>query len=104
MFRFNAVYEKHGDEWVASVIEVPGALSQGKTLNEARENLRDAIHDLLIERQQATEADIAEASEVVREVLELDFPFVPTNNLTRMQTVNLCETNAVPEASTRTRL
>ncbi len=77
MFRFNAVYEKHGDEWVASVIEVPGALSQGKTLNEARENLRDAIHDLLIERQQATEADIAEASEVVREVLELDFPFVP---------------------------
>ena len=34
----------HCDKWwVAWTDDVPGALTQGKTLNEARENLKDAI-------------------------------------------------------------
>jgi predicted RNase H-like HicB family nuclease len=32
-----------GKWWVAWSDEVPGALTQGRTLQEARENLRDAI-------------------------------------------------------------
>ncbi|MCG3196858.1 MAG: type II toxin-antitoxin system HicB family antitoxin [Candidatus Omnitrophica bacterium] len=34
----------HRDEWwVAWTDDVPGALTQGRTLEEARENLKDAI-------------------------------------------------------------
>jgi len=37
-------FVKHGKWWVAWTENVPGALTQGVTLEEARENLIDAIH------------------------------------------------------------
>ena len=46
-----AVYEKvpnsEGGGYVAYAEELPGAISEGDTLDEARENLRDAIELLL---------------------------------------------------------
>jgi predicted RNase H-like HicB family nuclease len=46
-----AVYEhvskREGDGYVAYVEELPGAISEGDTLEEARENLRDAVELLL---------------------------------------------------------
>jgi len=46
-----AVYEQvsksEGDGYVAYVEELPGAISEGDTLEEARENLRDAVELLL---------------------------------------------------------
>jgi predicted RNase H-like HicB family nuclease len=46
-----AVYEQvsksEGDGYVAYVEELPGAISEGETLEEARENLRDAVELLL---------------------------------------------------------
>lgn len=42
------VFEDGGDGWiVASIPEVPGALSQGRTREEARENVLDALHGIL---------------------------------------------------------
>ena len=42
------VYEQGEDDWiVASIPEVPGALSQGKTREEARENVIDALRGIL---------------------------------------------------------
>jgi predicted RNase H-like HicB family nuclease len=42
------VYEDGGDGWImASIPEVPGALSQGHTRQEARENVIDALRGLL---------------------------------------------------------
>jgi predicted RNase H-like HicB family nuclease len=42
------VYEDGGDGWiVASIPEVPGALSQGHTRQEARENVIDALRGVL---------------------------------------------------------
>ena len=42
------VYEDAGDGWVlAQIPQVRGALSQGKTREEARENVIDALHELL---------------------------------------------------------
>lgn len=46
--KFTAVYEKRDDWYIAYVEEVPGANAQGKTLDEARENLREAV-ELVIE-------------------------------------------------------
>ena len=41
--KFSAVYEKHGKFWIAWVEELPGANTQGRTLKEARENLKEAV-------------------------------------------------------------
>jgi predicted RNase H-like HicB family nuclease len=40
---FTAVFEKQGKWYVAYVEEVPGANTQGRTLKEARENLKEAL-------------------------------------------------------------
>jgi predicted RNase H-like HicB family nuclease len=40
---FTAVFERDGDWWVAWVSELPGANTHGRTLDEARENLMDAV-------------------------------------------------------------
>lgn len=49
--KFTAVYEEiakeEGGGYVAYVEELPGAITQGETLDEARENLRDAVEQLL---------------------------------------------------------
>ncbi len=46
--RLTIVFEPYEDGWiVASVPEVPGALSQGRTRDEARENVIDALHGIL---------------------------------------------------------
>jgi predicted RNase H-like HicB family nuclease len=42
--KIRANFVKQGKWWVAWTDEVPGALTQGATLEEARENLVDAIH------------------------------------------------------------
>lgn len=45
---FTAVFEKVPEGYVAFVEELPGANAQGATLDEARENLREAV-ELVIE-------------------------------------------------------
>lgn len=42
--KIRANFVKHGRWWVAWTENVPGALTQGAALEEARENLVDAIH------------------------------------------------------------
>ena len=40
---FTPVFEKDGSWWIAYVEELPGANTQGATLDEVRENLKEAI-------------------------------------------------------------
>jgi predicted RNase H-like HicB family nuclease len=40
---FTTVFEKRAGWYVAYIEEVPGANTQGKTLKEARENLKEAV-------------------------------------------------------------
>jgi predicted RNase H-like HicB family nuclease len=53
-----AVYEEvpdsEGGGYVAYAEELPGAISEGDTLDEARENLRDAVEQLLEANRQIT--------------------------------------------------
>ena len=44
---FEEVSEKESGGYLAYVEELPGAITEGETLEEARENLRDAIEVLL---------------------------------------------------------
>jgi predicted RNase H-like HicB family nuclease len=46
--RLTIVYEDAGDGWVmARVPEVPGAISQGETRAEAKDNVIDALRGIL---------------------------------------------------------
>lgn len=45
--KIKATFARDGDWWVAWTEDVPGALTQGKTLEEARENLADAFNEML---------------------------------------------------------
>ncbi len=69
--QFHAIYERDGDWWVASAVEIPGAFSQGKTIEEARENLLDAVRELMLARRELAEQEVSSKDEVVREELAI---------------------------------
>jgi predicted RNase H-like HicB family nuclease len=47
MMNFTGVFAREGDAWMAYAEEIPGANTQGATLDEARENLLDAVKMVL---------------------------------------------------------
>ncbi len=59
---FSIVYENIENGWVmASIPEMPGAISQGRTREEARDNVRDALRELLLHRATArTPSDVGD--------------------------------------------
>jgi predicted RNase H-like HicB family nuclease len=64
---FTAVFEEAEEGgYVAFVEELPGAISQGETLEEARENIREAI-ELMLEMNRETALRNVDASRLVRE-------------------------------------
>ena len=65
---FTAIFRQEGDWWAAWVVELPGAHSQGRTLEEARENLREAVQ-LVLEVSNECAARETAAVPVVREEL-----------------------------------
>ena len=68
---FTAIYEGTEDGWwVATCPEIPGAISQGRTLEEARFMLKDAIRELGAARREQADREL-EGREVVREPLQL---------------------------------
>jgi predicted RNase H-like HicB family nuclease len=68
---FTTIYERtHDGWWVVSVPEIPGAHSQGRTREEAREMIQDAIRELLEVRREDAEKEL-EGREVIREPLAL---------------------------------
>jgi predicted RNase H-like HicB family nuclease len=48
---FNAAYEQDGEWIIGYCLEVPGANGQGKSIDECRESLRDAIQLILEDRR-----------------------------------------------------
>lgn len=69
---FTAIYELTEDGWwVVSVPEIPGAHSQGETLDEAREMIRDAVRMLLEVRREDAKRETEGKKNVVREPLEV---------------------------------
>jgi predicted RNase H-like HicB family nuclease len=63
---FTAVFEKIEDWYIGYVEELPGANTQGKTLEEARKNLKEAIELILESNRELTERDLA-GKRVVKE-------------------------------------
>jgi predicted RNase H-like HicB family nuclease len=67
---FTAVFQKVPEGYIAFVEELPGANTQGATLEEARENLREAV-ELVIEANRALAREELGESEVIRESLKI---------------------------------
>lgn len=65
-----AVFRKVPEGYVAFVEELPGANTQGATLEEARRNLREAVELVLQANRILAESELA-GSEVIRELLKL---------------------------------
>jgi predicted RNase H-like HicB family nuclease len=62
---FTAVIEKKGRWYVAWVEEIPGVNTQGRTLAEARRNLKEALQLILEENRQLATPSTGARREVV---------------------------------------
>ena len=68
---FRILYTPSEDGWiVAQAPELPGAVSQGRTIEEAREMIRDAIELLLESYRENAQRDAA--SNAIWETLSID--------------------------------
>jgi predicted RNase H-like HicB family nuclease len=63
---YEEVPESEGGGFVAYAEELPGAISEGNTLEEARENLRDAI-EILLEANRELASRTHKGKKVARE-------------------------------------
>ena len=68
--KFTAVFEKVAEGYIAFVEELPGANTQGATLDEARANLQEAVA-LVLEANRTLAEEMMKGKKVIRE----DFRF-----------------------------
>lgn len=69
---FTAIFERGEDGWpVATCPEVPGATSQGETIEEARENLKEAIEPVLEVMREDAERELETRECVTSETQEV---------------------------------
>lgn len=62
--RLTVVYEDAGDGWImASIPELPGVLTQGASVDEARTMIRSAVRDWLEFYVQEQQGELPEPSE-----------------------------------------
>lgn len=67
---FTAVFQKVPEGYIGFVEELPGANTQGATLEEARENLYEAIA-LVLEANRTLAEETIQGQEVIREPLKI---------------------------------
>lgn len=71
--QFTAVYIAVPEGYIGFVEELPGANTQGETLDEARANLREAVELVLEANRELAEQSIA-GQAVTREAFDLSQP------------------------------
>lgn len=68
--QWTAVFKKVPEGYITFIEELPGANTQGKTLQEARENLREAVALVLEANRMLAQEELA-GKEVGREVFTM---------------------------------
>ena len=69
MNKFTAVFERDGDWWIGYVEELPGANTQGRTLPEARENLKEAVALVIEANRELTRLEVIGKDAIGEELL-----------------------------------
>ena len=67
---FTAVFQQVPEGYIGFAEELPGANTQGKTLDEARANLREAI-ELVLETNRVLAREESAGRDVIREPIRL---------------------------------
>lgn len=71
--RYHTIIKPEANGWfVGWVEEIPGAISQGRSLDECRHNLRESL-ELLVETHR-DEARIGLDPSCIQEAIEIDIP------------------------------
>ena len=70
MERFTGIFEQEGDWWIASVEEIPGVNTQGHTIEEARENLKEAVKLIIKANRELARRETA-GKTIIREELKV---------------------------------
>lgn len=65
---FTAIFERADDWYIGYVEELPGANTQGKTLEEARENLQEAIELILRSNRELAEKELSGKKFIRKEI------------------------------------
>jgi predicted RNase H-like HicB family nuclease len=68
---FTAVYEKRGNWYIAYIEEIPGVNTQGKTLREAKANLKEALK-LILEANRELSLRSIGAEEKIKEPIFIE--------------------------------
>lgn len=58
---YTAIYKKSGKYYSAWILEVPGVNTQGKTIKEAQENLKEALSLILATREKYLRKELGKA-------------------------------------------
>lgn len=66
VMKFTAVFEKVAEGYIGFVEELPGANTQGATLEEARANLKEAV-ELVLEANRTLAEEMMKGKKVIRE-------------------------------------
>jgi len=69
-YQLTAVFEKVPEGYIAFVEELPGANTQGATLDEARENLAEAV-EMVLDANKVLAEELLTGHDVIREPLHL---------------------------------
>ena len=64
--KLTAVFERVPEGYIGFVEELPGANCQGATLDEARENLAEAV-ELVLDANRTLSEEMVEGKDVIRE-------------------------------------
>ena len=60
--KFTAIIKKRGKWYVATVNEMPGVNTQGRTLAEARRNLKEALKLVIVANRELVSRDLGISS------------------------------------------
>ena len=69
--QLTAIYEKRGDWYIAYLQEIPGVNTQGRTKQEAKSNLEDALREYLEANRQLARDDISNRPDAIEEPFAL---------------------------------
>jgi len=71
MQTLTAIFEQDGDFWIGYVEELSGANTQGRTLDEARINLKEAV-ELIIKCNRDVVRREYEGKDIIRETIHVE--------------------------------
>ncbi len=68
---FTGIIEKKGSWYIGHIEEIPGVNTQGKTLKEVKENLKEALY-LILEANQELSAKEHSKSKIIKEPISVE--------------------------------